>query len=311
MSFSDMLNRYFSKEEMKGWTSIRKSGYILLPLLIYFLVHDLVEVLLWAGVNQLMVKGNPKVVDLLTDNAYTVQGIVNGLMILTGVAAIGKVVKGEISKAETGSTQAECDTQAKAGCEQVSVSRKQDRNTWINERVVTDYAVIAVLAFSAAFGLNLLFGLLGITESSEGYARAANAQYGVAFFVGLFLYGIVSPFAEEAVFRGVMYNRMKRCFGCLPAIILSALLFGCYHGNMVQAIYGTLLGVLIAYIYEKQESFAAPVLFHAVANVSIYAMTYHNSLAHIRTGVSVVMIAVFIGVTAGSLIYIKHKDVRN
>ena len=291
MSFSDMLNRYFSKEEIKGWTSISKSGYILLPLFIYFLVHDLAEILLWAGVNQFMVKGSPERVAFLTENAYTVQGIVNGLMILIGVAAIGRAVKWELIKAEGHGVQA--------------TGMRKER---ITVKKVADYTVTAALAFSAALGLNLLFGLLGITESSEGYARAANAQYGVDFFVGLFLYGIVSPFAEESVFRGVMYNRMKRSFGYLPAVILSALLFGCYHGNIVQAVYGTLLGILIAYVYEKQKSFAAPVLFHAVANVSIYAMTYHNSLGKISSGVAVVMVGILTAGTICCLIYIKKKQ---
>jgi membrane protease YdiL (CAAX protease family) len=91
--------------------------------------------------------------------------------------------------------------------------------------------------------------------------------------VGLVLYGLISPLAEEAVFRGVIYNRMKRCFQKRTALLFSALLFGLYHGNMVQALYGTLMGIIIAVVYDRYESFAAPVLFHAVANISVYVMT--------------------------------------
>ena len=166
----------------------------------------------------------------------------------------------------------------------------------------------AALAFVAAFGLNILFHLLGITESSEAFNRAANAQYGVDFLIGLLLYGIVSPIAEEAVFRGVMYNRMKRCFGMLPALFLSALLFGCYHGNPVQAIYGTLLGILIAYVYEKYGSFAAPVLFHAVANVSIYALTYHNSLSRLTEIAGGIAVIVSTAACIGCLLYVRKRN---
>lgn len=279
MNFKDMLNQYFTKEEINGWTSLRKSGYILLPLIVYFLVHDIAEVLLWAGIDGLIVKGGPQVKEFFTAGAYTVQGIVNGLMILIGVAAISKTVKTEIKGTE---------------------SRAEK---------VTDYAMLAVLSFAAAFGLNILFGMLGITESSEAYNRAADAQYGVAFFVGLILYGIVSPIAEEAVFRGVMYNRMKRCFDYRLALIVSALLFGCYHGNMVQAIYGSLLGALMAYVYEKYESFAAPVLFHAVANVSVYALTYHNSLAGISGMAGWIAIVGFGAAVLLSLAYISKRKI--
>lgn len=300
MGFGDMLNRYFSKEEIKSWTSLRKSGYILLPLFIYFLVHDLAEILLWAGVNQLMVKGSTRMVAFLTNNAYTVQGIVNGLMILIGVAAIGKAVKSEILETEGRESYGR-------GEKGDNKSTKADKPVRLSEKKITAYIMVAVLAFASALGLNILFYLLEITEGSDAYTRAANAQYGVDFFTGLFLYGIVSPFAEEAVFRGVMYNRMKRCFNVQAALFVSALLFGCYHGNIVQAIYGTLLGILIAYIYEKYESFAAPVLFHAVANVSIYALTYHNSLSDISRGAGAIMVAVLTAAMVSSLIYIQRK----
>ncbi len=122
---------------------------------------------------------------------------------------------------------------------------------------------------------------------------------------GLFLYGILSPLVEEAVFRGLIYNRMKRCFNYPIALILSSLLFGCYHGNLVQAVYGTLLGIIIAYTYELYESFAAPVLFHTVANVSVYVLTYNNNLSQVSTKVSIVVMAgTLIGASA-CMVYIK------
>ena len=46
-------------------------------------------------------------------------------------------------------------------------------------------------------------------------------------------------------------------------MMLSALMFGLYHGNLVQAIYGFVLGYLAVYIYEKYGSLKASILFHA------------------------------------------------
>lgn len=65
------------------------------------------------------------------------------------------------------------------------------------------------LAFSSSVSLNILFISLHLTESSETYNQVAAHQYGVILPVGLVLYGIVSPLAEEIVFRGIIYNRMK------------------------------------------------------------------------------------------------------
>ena len=293
MGFGEMLNHFFNKEQIKGWTSLRKSGYILLPLIIYFIAHDIAEVLLWAVVNQIMASSK-QTAELFTDNAYTVQGIINGLMILVGVFVIGGAVKSEILHGEKLVSRAK-ETAA------------HPQKVWLSEKKVTEYVVVAVFAAAAALALNLWMNMIKLTEASEGFKRAANAQYGVDFLVGLILYGIISPIAEEAVFRGVMYNRMKRCFGIGWALLISSLLFGCYHGNLVQAIYGTLLGIAMAYVYEKYESFVAPVLFHSVANISVYVMTYHNSLAEF-TGVKGILAATILTVVMIiCLIYVYKK----
>lgn len=275
-NFFRMINTRWSREEIDGWGSLRKTAYLLLPLLFYFLVHDGAEILLWAGLDGIMTSGGKSLTSFLTDNAYTVNGLINGFAILAGVAAIWRAIRGEI-RGEDGK----------------GVS-------------VTGYMVLGALAFLTALALNLLFSLLGLMGSSHGYAQTARAQYGVNFGVGLFLYGILSPAAEEAVFRGLIYNRMKRCFGYVIALVVSSLFFGCYHGNVVQALYGTVLGLLIAWAYEKYGSFAAPVLFHAVANVSIYAMTYYNSLGAMSREVSIGVIVVSLLGAGVCLGYIKR-----
>lgn len=126
------------------------------------------------------------------------------------------------------------------------------------------------------------------------------------------MYGILSPIVEEAVFRGLIYNRMKRCFQPKIALVFSALIFGAYHGNLVQALYGTILGFLIAYSYERYKSFVAPVIFHGVANISIYAITYHNALGQMSTGTGIV-VALFSLLGAGVLLFciIRHTNPDN
>ncbi len=284
-NFFRMINARWGREEMTSWGSLRKTAYLLLPLLFYFVVHDAAEVLLWAGLNGLMTKGSASLTEFLAGNAYTVNGLINGLSILAGVAAIWQAVYGEISGGETKASPA-----AKS-----------------SERVVTGYIAIGVLAFLSALALNLIFSLSGLTGSSESFGQTARAQYGVNFAIGLLLYGILSPAAEEAVFRGLIYNRMKRCFGYFIALPVSSLFFGCYHGNWVQALYGTLLGLLIAWTYEQYGSFAAPVLFHSVSNVSIYAMTYYNSLGNLSRSVSVGVAAVSLAGAAVCFWYIKKR----
>lgn len=77
----------------------------------------------------------------------------------------------------------------------------------------------------------------------------------------------------------------------------------------MQAVYGSILGLLIAYTYELYGSFAAPVLFHGVANVSVYALTYQDGLADMDSRTAWAMGMVFFAVALFSFIYIKKKCV--
>ena len=142
-----------------------------------------------------------------------------------------------------------------------------------------DIGILFILGGCAALAVNILFSLIGFTGSSEVYEQVAEKQFALPLWAGIVLYGIVSPLAEEIIFRGIVYNRMRRQYGKWVAIIGSALLFGLYHGNAVQALYGLVLGVLIAVLYEKYGSFIVPVVLHSAANIFVYVVTSFMGVA--------------------------------
>ena len=48
----------------------------------------------------------------------------------------------------------------------------------------------------------------------------------------------------------------------VTAIVLSSLIFGLYHGNMVQFLYASLLGSLLAVIYHRTGTLWTSILAH-------------------------------------------------
>ena len=136
-----------------------------------------------------------------------------------------------------------------------------------------DGLLLFVLGGFAALSVNILFALTGLTGSSAAYEQVAEKQFALPLWAGIILYGMVSPLAEEIVFRGIVYNRLRRQYTRGIAIVGSALIFGVYHGNVVQALYGFVLGILIAVLYEKYASFIAPVILHSAANIFVYVVT--------------------------------------
>ena len=159
----------------------------------------------------------------------------------------------------------------------------------------TSLFFVIMLGSSAALFFNVLFGLLQFTGSSKAYQEVAATQFSASLISGLFIYGIVSPIAEEIVFRGIVYNRLRKRFPFIIAFVMSALLFGVYHGNMVQAVYGFILGLVITWVYERYGSFLMPLLVHAVANVAVYIVM--NSL-QLKNAVFTPLACIVMGIVA-------------
>lgn len=120
----------------------------------------------------------------------------------------------------------------------------------------------------AALGItvNNIIAMTPLIEASSGFTQANEA-----FFGGQVLYEflgscLIIPIAEELLFRGVVYQRINLLLGTIPAIVFSAFIFGLVHVNLVQFLYAAILGLLLAFLYEKTGCFYAPVLGHIAAN---------------------------------------------
>lgn len=135
---------------------------------------------------------------------------------------------------------------------------------------VWQYVVLILGTIVLTYGFNYLFTVTGFTGQSESYQKVAQNQYNVVLGVGLILYGVVSPFVEEVVFRGFLYGRMRVYMPKVVAVLLSALLFGIYHGNIVQGIYGFCMGIVFTLVYEKYKNFYLAVIMHAITNLVAY-----------------------------------------
>lgn len=137
-----------------------------------------------------------------------------------------------------------------------------------------------LLAVSGSLGINILFSLLHITENSSAYQQTAKMQYQIPFLSGILLYGLISPLAEELFFRRGIYCFLKKHMKIPAAMILSSLLFGLYHGNVVQAFYAALLGMLIVSCYEECGRFFVPFFIHSIANITVFSVTYDEEIGN-------------------------------
>ncbi len=148
----------------------------------------------------------------------------------------------------------------------ITRTAKDERLIHLFIEPVRNYVLMGMVAIGMYLGVTMLLTLTGLT-GSESYQQVAGNQFSAGLFWSILCYGIVTPLAEECMFRGVLYNAMKRFMSRKIAWILSAFLFGAYHGNIVQGIFGFVMGLVLAYGYEYFGSFKVPVILHMAANV--------------------------------------------
>lgn len=93
-----------------------------------------------------------------------------------------------------------------------------------------------------------------------------SMETSIPFFVTIAV-GILGPFIEELIFRGLVYRRARDYFGFVPAVLISAALFALIHGNMQQGVFAFFAGIFLALLYEHYGTIAAPVIFHVFNNL--------------------------------------------
>ena len=138
------------------------------------------------------------------------------------------------------------------------------------------FVILAGLAGSVGFScLSAAAGLSGGAASSIPAISSAvrGSECPAGWILAAVTLAAVSPAAEEFLFRGLVFNGIRRCIRFLPAAVLSSLIFAVFHGNIAQGFYGFAMGLAYAAVYEKSGSLAAPVEMHMAANaVSVAAM---------------------------------------
>ncbi len=263
---------------------IKNIGEVLIPFVIYYAVYFLALIGLTSLVITILQGSGESWKSPLLEQETTVNAVIGGFAMVIGIVPLVPAFRQEISH-------------ERCHGRQHGSGENADEKGGAGVKIFHTM----VLAVTTSVAVNILFIFFHLTESSEAYTQTAEHQYSVIFPFGLFLYGIISPLAEEVVFRGIIYNRMKKHMPVMVSMILSSFLFGIYHGNAVQALYGFCMGMLIAYTYERFCDFFYAFLFHAAANIAVYTITGNQRLYEMiikpyvgiaLTGIAVVLLVI-------------------
>ena len=164
-----------------------------------------------------------------------------------------------------GAQQEDCRSQNTQGTAAVKTNRR-------GKDIRKTTYLIGILGLCAVSGgiLNLLWsGILQQLRIQDHFSNAVQEQlFAGQAMVQLLGLGVLVPLAEELIFRGLIYTRIRKRIPAGAAIFFSALLFALFHGNVIQMIFAFPLALILAWLYERSGWFACPLAFHMGANLT-------------------------------------------
>lgn len=146
-----------------------------------------------------------------------------------------------------------------------------------------DYLAIILSGAALALMMNNLISVTPLPFIFTGYEETNEVLFGGGILLQILSAGIFGCIVEEFSMRGVTYLRMKRYWGKKKAIVFSAVVFGLYHMNVVQAVYAFFLGLFFAWIYERYDTLWAPCIAHMSANLFVILLSGSKVIEHILT----------------------------
>lgn len=149
-----------------------------------------------------------------------------------------------------------------------------DRPFILNEKIINPIPLFGIGLGTVGFGqifVNLIVKVFAGTDqlnnAMELLEKAFSAKGPVDSVIILLVVAIGAPLVEELLFRGVLFEEIKRESSLKATIFLTALIFGFYHFNIIQSPNTFFMGLVLAYVYYKTRSIKASIIVHATNNI--------------------------------------------
>jgi membrane protease YdiL (CAAX protease family) len=158
------------------------------------------------------------------------------------------------------------------------------------------------------FTADVFHRLFGTGELRDVFAHVMPAnryEWAIMFF----FVGIVAAVAEEFIFRDFLLKPLRR-FGDRQAVIITAVLFGAFHGNATQFLYATVAGVILAIVTVKSNSLKPAIILHMANNLFNLGLAVMQTSSEPRIAdlsPTVVLFTLIAGVVATAVLLVTKR----
>lgn len=164
-------------------------------------------------------------------------------------------------------------------------SQTPEKNTLTVKRFIAYIAVTLTLMWAGniiGLAITALISFITPFDVSNPVQTLINSS---DIWLNLMLISIIGPIFEEIIFRKLLIDRTIK-YGAKISILVSALLFGLFHGNLNQFFYAFLIGGFFAYVYIRTGNIKYTILLHIIVNLmgSVVSLFVVSGAEHITSG---------------------------
>lgn len=121
-------------------------------------------------------------------------------------------------------------------------------------------------------GINILYNMVIFILGKE-----FDVTVNFPIIITIVCSGVIGPIFEELLFK---YDLIERLEGFnsnkFVILLLSSIIFGVIHINIVSIVYGFIVGIISSYFYLKDKDFAKPLIMHIAGNICAIFLTGYN-----------------------------------
>ena len=150
------------------------------------------------------------------------------------------------------------------------------------------YLIIIAVGIVSLFGVQYFIGAVDDLLKLMGYPLEEPSpnlpeslinpkSFGI-FALSVFVTCVLPAISEELLFRGVIFQGLRRRFGDVASILLSSLMFALMHQNLQQLVYPFFLGTIMSWLVLRTGSLFSSMLVHFTNNFLTILFTYLSNV---------------------------------
>lgn len=137
--------------------------------------------------------------------------------------------------------------------------------SWPADRRIVIWFAAVLLLVLAVEAITAASGLLGSLEDLKAMSNSERSWLGFLNAV------VLAPIVEEALFRGLLFTRLRQRFSAWPVLVVVTLAFGLLHAEngFLHVVSVLPAGAFLGFAREYSGGIGLPILLHACMNLAI------------------------------------------